>query len=168
MNTNKNTYHIDVTEEEDAMFREPEVPEQENKSSAISFKTAFIVALIVHVAGAFALFSTPQKASAKDVGTELSKATQAQTETPPAPSPTPNPTPLTANNSKPNEPQKQPQKNVVNNVSQKNMTREYVVKRGDSFYSIVKRYKLNFEQLKKINNIEDPSKIQVGQKLKFM
>jgi LysM repeat protein len=47
-------------------------------------------------------------------------------------------------------------------------TKEYVVKRGDTFNSIVRKYKLNADKLKQINNIKNENTIQVGQKLKLM
>lgn len=48
------------------------------------------------------------------------------------------------------------------------LTKEYVVKQGDTFTGIVKKYGLNATRLKLINGIKDENKIVVGQKLKFM
>lgn len=47
-------------------------------------------------------------------------------------------------------------------------TKEYVVKQGDTFTGIVKKYGLNATRLKLINQIKDENKLVVGQKLKFM
>jgi len=44
---------------------------------------------------------------------------------------------------------------------------EYTVVKGDSPYKIAKHFKVGFEELMKVNNITDPKKIQIGQKLKI-
>lgn len=163
MNTTKNPYHIDVTEEEDAMFKDPIVSEQEEKRPSISFKTAFAIVLVVHVVGAVLLFSSSSKANAKEIGLVSSNSTQAEPK--PDSDPTPEPTPVaTPTESQPSQPTAATNKVV----SQKRLVEEYVVKPGDSFTSIVKKYKLNSQRLMKLNNISDPNKIQIGQKLKFM
>jgi len=46
--------------------------------------------------------------------------------------------------------------------------KEYVVKKGDNFHNIAKKYKLNEKKLQALNNIKDTSKLSVGQKLKLM
>ncbi len=43
----------------------------------------------------------------------------------------------------------------------------YTVAKGDNPYSIAKRYDVSYQALLAINNIEDPTKIQIGQKLKI-
>ncbi len=42
----------------------------------------------------------------------------------------------------------------------------YVVKKGDTLYSIAKRYQTSVAELQRINGISDPSKLAVGQELK--
>lgn len=169
----KNTHHIDVTEEEDALFRDLLENNDESKKVAkpTSFKAAFIIVLGIHIAGAIALFAGPQIASSKE----------------PVPSlPTPTPTPIAATETKNNEPVKQnpipleepsdritPQqeqlKAVTSSVGVKPpLVKEYIVKSGDTFYKIVKKYKLNPKKLVELNDIKDPSKLVVGQKLKFL
>ena len=44
-------------------------------------------------------------------------------------------------------------------------TRVYVVQRGDSPAGIAKKFKVSYVNLLKTNNIEDPKKLQIGQKL---
>ena len=44
----------------------------------------------------------------------------------------------------------------------------YTVKPGDTRTKIVKRFKLNYNTLLKINNIKDPNKLVPGQVLKFV
>jgi LysM repeat protein len=41
----------------------------------------------------------------------------------------------------------------------------HVVSKGDTFYGLVKKYKLNPDKFKKVNNIKDPNKIVLGKKL---
>jgi len=43
----------------------------------------------------------------------------------------------------------------------------YVVVKGDNPYSIAKKLEVSYNDLIKVNNIEDPTKIQIGQKLKI-
>ena len=43
----------------------------------------------------------------------------------------------------------------------------YTVAKGDNPYSIAKRYHVSYQDLLALNNIEDPTKIQIGQKLKI-
>jgi len=42
----------------------------------------------------------------------------------------------------------------------------YVVAKGDNPYSIAKRFGISYTELLKVNDIQDPTKIQIGQKLK--
>ncbi len=44
-------------------------------------------------------------------------------------------------------------------------TREYIVKPGDTLFSIAKRFGVDLQELARINHIVDPSTIYVGQKL---
>ena len=41
----------------------------------------------------------------------------------------------------------------------------YVVQRGDSPAGIARKFKVNYADLLRVNNIEDPKKLQIGQKL---
>lgn len=43
----------------------------------------------------------------------------------------------------------------------------YVVVKGDNPYSIARKLEVSYNDLIKVNNIEDPTKIQIGQKLKI-
>lgn len=54
------------------------------------------------------------------------------------------------------------------NPSYPQYKREYVVQQGDSFYKIVKKYRVSPKKLQVLNNIKDPNKLAVGQKLKLM
>jgi len=43
--------------------------------------------------------------------------------------------------------------------------KSYVVEKGDNPYSIAKKFKISYSELLKINHIDDPKKLQIGQKL---
>jgi N-acetylmuramoyl-L-alanine amidase len=43
----------------------------------------------------------------------------------------------------------------------------YVIQRGDTPASIAKKLKVNSADLLKVNNIEDPKKLQIGQRLQI-
>ena len=42
----------------------------------------------------------------------------------------------------------------------------YVVAKGDNPYNIAKKLKVSYNELMAVNEIKDPTKIQIGQKLK--
>ncbi len=44
---------------------------------------------------------------------------------------------------------------------------QYVVQRGDTLYSISRRYNVSVAQLRSLNNISDPSQLEVGQRLRI-
>ncbi|MBX9742246.1 MAG: LysM peptidoglycan-binding domain-containing protein [Chthoniobacterales bacterium] len=46
-------------------------------------------------------------------------------------------------------------------------TTEYTVVKGDNPYKIAKKFHVSYDSLMKINNITDPRKIQIGQKLQI-
>ena len=43
----------------------------------------------------------------------------------------------------------------------------YIVKKGDTLTAIAKKYGTNYKAIAKLNNLADPNKIKVGQKLKI-
>ena len=45
--------------------------------------------------------------------------------------------------------------------------KDYTVVKGDNPYKIAKKFKISTVELMKANNITDPKKIQIGQKLKI-
>lgn len=170
------SYHIDTTEEEAALFVEPPVVKKPLfelpvfPKISLNFPKIFCVVLGAHILLGVALFGTTLKDSLKE---EDKKALIEPTQTPaseasptsnvvihepvpkivhkPAPACSPKVTPIT-----PLTPPKS------------KYTEKYVVKQGDTFHKIVQKFKLNAEKLQKINNIKDPNKITVGQTLKFM
>lgn len=159
------TYHIDVTEEEALLFTDlpkPDTKAKNIKPRAVSFSKVFGLVLGIHVAAAAALFGVslkplktddkPAEKPKESVYTteQQSAALQSKnTKLTPAPTPTPAKVPKPA-------------------VKTNDFTKEYVVKQGDTIFSIANKYKLNVDRLIKINDIKDVNKIQIGQTLKFM
>ena len=159
--------------------------ELEIKEKTLSLKGAVYVVAGLHVAVLVGImfFSSATKAravAAEDkkflenapiVGVEEPKiATGNKTESEPVVVATPSPTP-----EKPVAvaiPASMIQTKVVDKNAQNpnypTKLKEYVVKKGDSFHKIAKKYKLNEKKLQALNNIKDTSKLSVGQKLKLM
>ena len=183
----KNQYHIDVTSDEDALFRDIQETPKSKWPSSMNFNlfknSMFWVVFGVHIVVlsviGFAAKPNMKEPMPEMVGIEDKVFLEAST---PTPTPTPMPTPL-ANNDVPMdgkppklEPPKPTPKPLPKNINQQSNTikndslliKEYTVKQGDTIYSVAKKYKLNYDRLLKINNIQDPNKIKLGQKLKFM
>jgi 5'-nucleotidase/UDP-sugar diphosphatase len=155
------------------MKEESYIEEKEDEIPArpISFKSSFWLVLAIHLFGGIGLLSLTggtKTANAEDKKFLESKEAQFAGVEQPTPTPTPEPVkeePPPKQSPKDNWPKGKPK--IVYPVKP-TITKEYVVKNGDTLYAISKRYKLNFERLKQINNIKDPQKIFVGQKLKFL
>ena len=146
----------------------------EEKINPISLKSAFYVVLGIHLVAIFgiAYFGSMKKSNADDkklldepmpvyVGVD---------------NPTPTPTPEVVKHEHA-WPKATPELKTYSNTKKaipvvkekvSRYKKEYVIKNGDTFYSIVRKYKLNPERLKKINNITNENKIQAGQTLKLM
>jgi len=147
-------YHIDVTPEEDSLFQDKPRNKKESQNFSLFKNWIFWIVVCVHfgIFSVFAIAEAPKK-DTNNTQTSSEKNT-------PTPTPSPSPTP----------PQQITQVNTIQAPPNKtnNLTKEYVIKHGDTIHSIAKKYKLNYERLLKINNIQDPNKIIVGQKLKFL
>lgn len=154
----------------------------EEKINPISLKSAFYVVLGIHLVAIFgiAYFGSMKKSNADDkklLDEPMPVYVGVDNPTPtPTPEATPSPTPEVVKHEQA-WPKATPElktypntKKAIPVVNEKvsNYTKEYVVKNGDTFYSIVRKYKLNPERLKKINNITNENKIQAGQTLKLM
>jgi LysM repeat protein len=145
----------------------------ETPIKTLSMKTTFFVVVAIHVAAiaGIAFFSSCKKANAEDKKFLAQEPVYAGVE-----EPTPSPTPEIVKHQE-SWPKATPElktypntKKAIPVVKEKfsHYTKEYVVQRGDTFHSIVRKYKLNPERLKKLNNITNENKIQAGQKLKLM
>jgi hypothetical protein len=167
----ENTYHIDVTEEENLMFQDllsKQIPTPSPGVVPNSFKKTLFIVLGFHVIGLAAVFGLPQTTDVKAIIRDLLPKETAVA----SPSPTPAPElPATepAANISPTAPPLKIQPSP-SNVAKAAPTpvKEYVVKKGDNFNKIVKKYKLNSQTLIKLNNIKNTNSLKIGQKLKFM
>lgn len=199
METTK-TYHIDVTQEEDQLFKD-EIPsgETNNKKTKIPSKFAFLkifcVVLGVHVAAAVIVGFGSITANAASVSedkkfvgqdeAEYQTTTNSTAEVSPTPTPGPTPNkPLVTSSSKEDWPKpaakpvitqpsietkkSEPKQQNTPTKHNNKLVSQYTVKQGDTIIGIAKRYKLNAKRLMQINNIKDPTKLKIGQKLKFM
>jgi LysM repeat protein len=164
------------------MSEEIPVLEIEKEPRAISMKGALAVVVSLHVVAVFGIvyFSGSKNSNAEDKKFLLEDKTQyVGVEPTPIPSPTPPPvgTPIDQkpvdgwnNKNVKLELKTYPNTKKAIPVQQNNShyTKEYVVKHGDTFYSIVRKYKLDGNKLKEINKIKNENTLTAGQKLKLM
>jgi LysM repeat protein len=141
------------------LFRDVVKPESQEKRFKM-FSLPIVVGVVaVHFIGAAVLFASPKKEPLPQL---------------PEPLPTPMPMPApVVTNSLENAPKVAavPQPSPVKKAGEgprSSITSTYTVKSGDTFYSIVRKFKLNPQNLIKLNSIEDPSKLKSGQVLKFV
>lgn len=153
--------------------------ENEETPKTLSMKSAVVVVVSLHAVALFGLmYFSSVRSSQAETDKKFLKDVYAGVESTPTPTPTPVPVPMDKMPDKeswPTENAKQELKTWPNTkkaipVKQSNShyTKEYIVKHGDTFNSIVRRYKLNADKLKQLNNIKNENTIQVGQKLKLM
>ena len=157
-------YHIDVTPEEDLLFRDkPEEMENPKKFTNIFSRTFWLVfgvhalGISVFVISCSALDSKNELASLVDYSKpipEIPKTYQAQAN------------PKEKQSNIPATPPQAPTSRMVS--AKKQYATEHIVKKGDTLYSIAKKYKLSCKRLIEINKIKDPNKIVIGQSLKFV
>jgi LysM repeat protein len=149
-----------------------EIEEVENK--AIKMKSAFFIVTGLHllaVGGIFLLPTIKSYATEKEDKKFLLEnapivGTDNVVEEKPKPTPLPKVIREVPNNISKNYPS-----NPIKKQSEKKedkYVKEYVVQKGDTLNKIVKKYKVNKTELKKLNNIKDENKIFVGQKIKFL
>lgn len=170
------TYHIDTTKEEAELFIDPPAEKKalfKLPKISMSFPKIFCVVFGAHLIIALFLFGTTLKVSAKEEDKKLLAG------------PTPTPVPVALPSPTPNVVIQEPVPKATNKPISKHTpvvppvppappkptakyTEQYVVKQGDNFNKIVKKFKLNAKKLQKINNIKDTNKIAVGQTLKLM
>jgi LysM repeat protein len=153
----KNTkYHIDVTPEEDALFRDIEQEKPPKNSSRKFFGKTILVVALAHIALAAVITTYASSENTGKLNQDVPKQNESIFEKQPEPQTSPQTLPVQIK-------QPEQQRPVVGNL-----TNSYLVKQGDTVYSISKKYKLNVDKLLKLNNIKDPNKIAVGQTLKFL
>ena len=164
-------YHIDVTPEEDALFRE-EVQAAEINSNKPKFSKVFWLVLGAHVAVIGGLITTCSAMGSKPAinleqpVAEIPDPLPPELESPPV---------IAAAEPNVSEPVITPEPTSTPKVAEhkqqaksSSLIKNYTVKQGDTIYSISRKYKLNTQRLIEINNIKNPNSIKVGQTLKFM
>ena len=141
-----------------------------------SFKQCFIAVGGIHIAviGGIMFYSMP-KTHAKEDKMFLNTPEGQYT---PTPTPKPTPEPLkkevlpdgrTATYPSPQKVEdKVEEKKVEPKVVNSKYTQSYTIKKGDTFNSIVRKFKLNPTKLKELNHITDTNKLMEGQVLKFL
>jgi LysM repeat protein len=148
--------------------------EESEEPKSISFKQSFGIVLGIHaLAIGGIIYASLPKAHAEDKA--FLKSPEAQYTG--IPEPIPNRKEITpdgkiATYPKPIEEKKSPEVKkevlpVKNKVNSK-YSQTYKVKKGDTIYSISKKYHLNTKKLLQLNHITDSSKLRVGQVLKFL
>lgn len=168
MKKEQKQYHIDVTPEEDALFRdEIQIEEFKNiKKQKVSFRKVLFGVIAAHclIAGGIAITSAEAlqtKPNLKEPVQELPKPYQKITEQQAV-----SPEPVLVDNIPSNT--KLAPLPLPKPVLRDSLTEEYTVKKGDTIYSIARKYKLHVGRLIQINQIKNPNQIQVGQKIKFL
>lgn len=177
---NDKHYHIDVTPEEESMFNTKlQVNKTKIKEPSKVVVTGVIIAAHILCAacviGVSSSYADQQFAENKNKHETTQPGTKNQdedksTETPSSQTAANNSTNKISALPKPihaaplvpkveTHPQKPNQNKLVKN---------YVVKSGDTIYSIAKKYRLVSARLMEINGIKDPKQLRVGQVLKFM
>lgn len=139
------------------------------ETNSLSIKGAVAVVAGLHIAVVVGIIMMSSSSKARAVAVEdkkfldnapvvgVSDAKPAE----PTPTPTPKPTPFPKEMIKTKVP-------TNSNPDYPQFTKEYVVKKGDTFDKIVAKYKVNGKKLQLLNNIKDTNKLSVGQKLKLM
>jgi LysM repeat protein len=136
------------------------------KKESISFKQALWVVLGLHVVAVFGIFffaGTKKTQAAEDKNFLKSKeAVYVGIPDPVATHSSSFPTSRTRVVSYPKLPSR-PIKSIPEKQAQ-----TYIISKGDNLYRVSRKFKINFEKLKELNNIKDPNKIYIGQTLKLM
>jgi len=132
--------------------------------NGLTFKQSFVVVILLHLiaVGGIVYFSTKKTAIAKQLPVEPPIEANAYPIDGPTPVPSPTPVPP------PSIPPRSSQQTDWPKSPKSKYTSHYIVRKGDTFNGIVRRFKLDPIKLKKINNIKDENKIVVGQTLKLM
>jgi hypothetical protein len=122
-----------------------ELKKNEKKPKSMSFKTSFVVVVVIHIGVILGIAYMPKTKAIAAIQKEdrefLNRDRYPTTDDFPKP------------------------KNYK--MVETKLITNYIVKRGDTFDSIVKKYKLNPSKLKKINKMESEN-VYVGMNLKLM
>lgn len=160
------TYHIDVTPEEDALFRDTQPTK--SKKQQTKFTKMFVAVFGVHALIVFGIVITAQTTDALEIKKEIRIDEPQQLLGSPDPDElipkNVNPAAKSPINAAPNQSKPTNEHQTKHSVQH---ARTYTVKPGDTITSISKKFKLSSQRLIEINQIKNPNKIAVGQQLRF-
>jgi LysM repeat protein len=139
-----------------------------------SFKQCFIAVGGLHIVaiGGIMFYSMPNSHAKEDKS--FLNSSEGQYVGIPTPTPKPTPEPLRKEVLPDGRvatyppPQKVEYKKEEKKQVNPKYTQSYTIKKGDTFNSIVKRFKLNPTKLKQLNSITNENKLREGQVLKFL
>jgi len=153
-------YHIDTTKEEEKLFKDEVLVDTSTKPARTQFRKIFCSVLGAHVLilgliGGSALMANPSE-SAQVISDKQKKEDVTQK-------------PIAENAQKLNPgPQIIETKPQDAFVQKPKLKKTYVIKPGDTIFSVCKKYKLNMKELLIKNHIKDPNKIVTGQTLNLL
>jgi len=143
----------------------PSIEEEEEPTT--SFKTALVVVVLLHLvaAGGVYMFDSIKThragAGEGDSAPAASQKTAAVTQAPaPVARPKPSAAPVAVESVKKSAPAP-----VV--AEAKDSGNFYTVAKGDTLVSIAKKLRVGHDELLKLNQIDDPKKLRIGQKLRI-
>lgn len=178
-------YHIDVTPEEDNLFRTRPVKKKLRDNPNSYFNIILGVVLVAHLVGAAAVFGITPMLNIKQKtlsglqtdNSTLTSNTENKTVTNNSTlnrdinaiksAPSTSDKLITSSVNSTNHLIKKDEVNKSKPNVANNLIKEYTVKQGDTIYGISKRYKLVSQRLMDLNQIKNPNQLKVGQKLKF-
>jgi hypothetical protein len=149
-------YHIDVTPEEDNLYRNEE---EVNKHHKKMNKKIIAIVVAFHILGAVGIYAMSPKQSPAPLSDAIK----------PVPESTPSAICVPMDAKPPALPPVPVVEKPVPKATPKPVPKSvlmHTVNKGDTIYSIAKRYKMKVETLVKLNALKDASKIQIGQVLK--
>jgi nucleoid-associated protein YgaU len=152
----KSKYHIDVDPEENLLFRDkPEELLRPARRFVDIFNRTFWFVFGIHALAAsiFAISCSAREPKNNSALVDYSSPVQEIPEKHTCP------------------PIEEPKQTIKQSTVKKAETKYaagHTIQKGDTLYSIAKKYKVNVKRLAELNNIKDPNKIIVGQTLKFI
>jgi LysM repeat protein len=165
------TYHIDVTPEENNLFRDV-LSVTKEKPKTTNFKLVFGIVFAVHLVCAFVVFGIPLTARSCEKATETAllanTSPKEQKKNIVSTKQTSHETSQIKEVSRSTNGDIKPKPPTKTQEVQQLLAKEYIVKKGDTINSIAKKFRTSTSALVKLNSIKNQNHIIVGQKLKLM
>jgi len=145
---------------------------EEEEEPTTSFTTALVVVVMLHLVAAGGVYMFESIKTHHPAAFDGTRVAAAQKTAPVAPSapavaaPAPVVTHSKTAESAPAVPASEPVKKTAANAEIKDSGTTYTVVKGDNPVSISKRLRVSQEELLKLNKIDDPKKLRIGQKLR--